>query len=333
MADVEFDQFEGGYDSSSKVAKVQRVVNMAGGITSVVLVAGLAFWGYKVAVRDVTGIPVVQALEGPMRIAPDDPGGSIAAHQGLSVNAVAAVGTALPPPEQLVLAPRPVELTLEDAPGLATPVVAAPAPEAEPLVTATEATEGEGTAVADTATDAPAPGALDPTATELALAEALADGAEPLTPLADATELAALEPAAPPPGALTRSLRPQPRPASVAAAAPQAEGERPTQLAELSAATAAPVTEIDPATLTAGTRLVQLGAFDDAEAARAEWVKLNGRFTGLLEGKARVVQAAQSGGRTFYRLRVHGFDDVADAGRFCSALVAENAACIPVAVR
>jgi hypothetical protein len=53
----------------------------------------------------------------------------------------------------------------------------------------------------------------------------------------------------------------------------------------------------------------------------------------LLTGKTRIVQAAQSGGRTFYRLRAMGFADEADSRRFCSALVAERAACIPVAVR
>ncbi|MDZ4134747.1 MAG: SPOR domain-containing protein, partial [Paracoccaceae bacterium] len=93
------------------------------------------------------------------------------------------------------------------------------------------------------------------------------------------------------------------------------------------------VTEMDPATLTIGTRLVQLGAYDDVATARKEWDKLAGQFGELLSGKARVVQSAQSGGRTFFRLRAHGFADEDDARRFCSALLAENAACIPVAVR
>jgi hypothetical protein len=75
----------------------QRVVNGAGALTSVVLVLGLAVWGYRLAVRDVTGVPVIRALEGPARSAPADPGGELAAHQGLSVNAVTADGTAAPP--------------------------------------------------------------------------------------------------------------------------------------------------------------------------------------------------------------------------------------------
>ena len=85
--------------------------------------------------------------------------------------------------------------------------------------------------------------------------------------------------------------------------------------------------------LPAGTRLVQLGAFDNEDQARGEWDRLAARFGDLMVGKSRVVQSAQSGGRTFYRLRAHGFDGEDDARRFCSALVAENAECIPVALR
>jgi hypothetical protein len=44
-----------------------------------------------------------------------------------------------------------------------------------------------------------------------------------------------------------------------------------------------------------------------------------------------VIEAAQSGGRTFYRLRAHGFATDEDARRFCAALKAEETDCIPVA--
>jgi hypothetical protein len=98
-------------------------------------------------------------------------------------------------------------------------------------------------------------------------------------------------------------------------------------------ATPATVTELAADSLPKGTRLVQLGAFDTPQTARAQWDTLNGRFGAYLDGKSRVIQEASSGGRTFYRLRAHGFEDIADARRFCSALVAENADCIPVVTR
>jgi hypothetical protein len=67
--------------------------------------------------------------------------------------------------------------------------------------------------------------------------------------------------------------------------------------------------------------------------ARSEWERLTAQLGDLLDGKRRVVQRAESGGRIFYRLRAAGFEDLADARRFCSALQAERAECIPVVTR
>ncbi len=308
MADADFDGFGGSFSTNgqSGVANLQRYVNIAGAASSLVLVMGLGFWGYKLAVRDVSGVPVVQALDGPMRMAPDDPGGEVADHQGLSVNQVAEVGIAAPPPERLILAPRPVELTLEDAAGLAGQPVPDVAPASAPIADPDMALAAE-----------PVAESADPTevAVEAALAEAL--GMETLgDPVAEeAPDLALLAPE----GAITRSLRPKARPSR-----PAAPGA--------AVALAAPV-EVDAATLAPGTRLVQFGAFDTVDEAKAEWTRLQGRFNDLMADKAMVLQAAESGGKTFYRLRAHGFEDEDDARRFCSAFIVENAACIPVAQR
>jgi hypothetical protein len=91
--------------------------------------------------------------------------------------------------------------------------------------------------------------------------------------------------------------------------------------------------EIAPETLPAGTRLVQLGAFDSAEVARSEWDQLALRYEDILDGKNRVIEQAQSGGKTFYRLRALGFEDLSDARRFCAAMMAGGAPCIPVVTR
>lgn len=69
--------------------RIATLTNWAGAAVSLALIAGVGVWGYKLVMRDVTGIPVVQAMEGPMRIAPEDPGGTLADHQGLAVNDVA----------------------------------------------------------------------------------------------------------------------------------------------------------------------------------------------------------------------------------------------------
>jgi hypothetical protein len=345
MADADYD-FGGGYahraqDTGARerltTAKTQRYFNLAGAATSVALVLGLGVWGYKLAVRDVNGVPVIQALDGPMRIAPETPGGEIADYQGLSVNTVAEVGIAAPLPDKLILAPRPVDLSEEDLAGLGGQLM----PGLETASAPSDALTGNrDLALAAT----PLTESADPTevAVEAALAEAL--GQEPEAAVA-------VEPVPedlPPDGAIIASIRPKARPGSPAdvVAATEADpvevvGADPVEAAEaepVRAAEAEPVTatalpapnEVDPATIAPGTRLVQFGTFDTAEEARAEWTRLQARFGALMADKALVVQAAESGGRTFYRLRAYGFAGEDDARRFCTAFVSENAICIPV---
>lgn len=304
MADANFDHFESGFRARETAQGGSFLVNLAGAATSVALIVGLGYWGYELAMRDMTGIPVVRALEGPMRIAPQDPGGEIAAHQGLSVNSVAAEGGASRPSDRLILAPQPVNLASEDTAGIAVAVLA-------PISGRSSDASGVTLAELGDASETDRPALLD------ALNEALEDSAVPLSAeVGDEAESPASYTL--PKGALSTSPRPMPRPGNV-------------QMA--SASTASDVPEMDGASLAAGTRLVQLGAFNSAETARNEWERLTGKFGDLLYGKTRVVQAAQSSGRTFYRLRALGFEDDAESRRFCSALVAERAACIPVTVR
>ncbi len=364
MADVDFDEFDGGYAeheiaSGYATGRARAMINLAGAACSIALVIGLGIWGYKLAVRDVSGIPVVRALEGPLRIAPDNPGGDVAMHQGLSVNAVAAAGTALPLPDKLILAPKEVALTAEDQAGTAELVQL---PAADPVASGVEmvAVAPEGPAslapieIAPSAMPEVAPSVEPLDATSLAvtaplpatqedavaaaLAAALADGEAAEGGLSE-TEVATTDP--------MKSLRPKLRPATrstgavaavepvavVAGVAPNVPNvpNAPDVAAEALVATSAAVAEIDPSTIPLGTRLVQLGAFDDEASARAEWAKLQADFPDLLPGKAMVVQSAQSGGRTFYRLRAHGFADEDVARQFCAAMLAQNASCIPVA--
>jgi len=318
-----------------------KAVHGVGALLSVALIAGLAVWGYQLAVRDVNGVPVVRALEGPMRIQPEDPGGVAAAHQGLAVNSVAAEGHAEGPAEQVALAPAPVALAEDDAParsGAATAEVSA-VPEAE----RGDAPENDMVAAAaafapDAGPAADAGGLDEATAAALALAEAATEGAAPLsgeetelalTPEAEERLARATIPASVP--GVARSLRPAPRPDDIVARAAASPVE--IALASASAATGPVVREVDPADIPVGTRLVQLGAFESAEIARSEWSRISGRFSEFFDGKDRVIQKAQSGGKTFYRLRAMGFEDVADIRHFCATLAAGQADCIPVVTR
>jgi hypothetical protein len=306
MADIDVDYFDSDYAMGAAPGprRAERLIHLAGAATSVALLVGAIWWGYQLAVRDVTGVPVMRAAEGAMRVAPADPGGDVAGHQGLSVNAVAAAGTAAPLPDQLFLAPGAQGLAEEDAAGLAPPTVAlAPQGSIADMLPMVEASYSASTSLA--ATEIPS---ADQDAVAAALAEALggAEIAPEETPILTS-------------GKALRSLRPMARPAPLAQAT--------VQDASLG------VTATDPDTISAGTRLVQLGAFDDESAANLNWSRLAGRFPELMAGKSMVVQPALSGGRTFYRLRALGFADEDEARRFCSALLAENATCIPVTQR
>ncbi|WP_415234172.1 SPOR domain-containing protein [Pseudorhodobacter sp.] len=320
MADVKFETFDGGAAArDGVVGQTTRLFSMAGAVTSVALVLGMGYWGYSLAVRDMTGIPVVRAIEGPMRIAPEEPGGQIADHQGLSVNNIAAEGGISAPADTLVLAPAPINLSEDDMTG---PPTAQDA-EGSPLSVGVPGLAS----AAMTGLDAQRDGeedSFDPLQTVdentdmIALADALSTGVTPLSGDLDITlDLGPQTAPSLPKGALALSPRPRPRPA----------GQVTMVAVKVDAA------EITGENLASGTRLVQLGAFDSEEIARKEWDRLSGKFADLLTGKTRIVQAASSGGRMFYRLRAMGFDTEADSRRFCSALVAERAACIPVAVR
>lgn len=299
------------YGAEGQPKSIKSIVNLLGAVTSLALVVGVGVWSYKLVMRDVSGVPVIRAAEGPMRIQPDDPGGRQALHQGLSVNDVAAEGTAAKPADRLILAPEPLDLMLED-----TQLARL---EDRTITTVGVAEEGDQVARNDTAMRF---------ASVEALAESLAEGVEPLQelPAAEPVEEEALQERDSPPveGGIGRSLRPKSRPSSLVTSP---EGVAMASVANASAR------DVDPASIPVGTRLAQLGAFASHEIAVQEWDRLADRFDEYLEDKDRVIEKATSGGRTFYRLRAMGFADLSDARRFCSALVAERAECIPVVTR
>lgn len=267
------------------VAGLATFTNITGAVLSVALIAGIGVWGYKLVMRDVSGVPVVRAVEGPMREQPVEPGGRAAAHQGLTVNAIAADGMAADPADRLILAPDPLDLSPDDVPRTADAAEISPT------------TDAASRAASETLQNASLPleGAIDETREQ----PAAKDG-------------------------VRRSLRPRLRPDIPEAVAFAVASVR---------SRTAPAEEVDAEAIPEGTRLAQLGVFDSADVARTEWQRMSTRFEDFLEGKQRVIQRAESSGRTFYRLRAMGFADLGEARRFCSALSAEDAECIPVMAR
>lgn len=297
---------------------VTKMTNIAGAVISLALVVGVGVWGYKLLVRDVSGIPVVRAAEGEMRVRPEVPGGQLAQNTGLSVNTVAVTGADGAQAEELRLAPQPIDLEEEDQPMLVPQEVAqtAPADPPAPVIVSQPV-------VQDIAA------ALQSGSVESLVAE-LTNGVPPLDALEGESVPVQASVATPQPAALLSgdgmrvSLRPNLRPKRAA---------RPVPAAATAASAPSRGLDVASASVPAGTRVVQLGAFDTPEIAVAQWGKLNARFAPFMDGKQRIVMEAKSGGRTFYRLRAMGFDDIGDARRFCSALVAESVDCIPVVTR
>lgn len=280
--------------------RLGALVNWSGAVVSLALVAGLGWWSYQLMMRDVSGVPVVRALEGPVRVAPEDPGGRQAAYQGLAVNAVAAGIAFDEGGGQIILAPQPIDLSDEDIP---------------------RASGGESEHMRPSTPPAVVEVAYRPQAAQ------------------DTAQRAQLPPPDGPLLAPHQSPRPPARPAALAQSATGASGTSESSIALAIASQVAASqsrqggADIDPASLQPGTRLVQLGTFASAEDARNAWTAIARRFNPHLDGRGRVIEAAHSGGSVFYRLRAHGFEGEADARRFCAVLLAQNADCIPVLIR
>jgi len=189
--------YDEGFAPTAGAPRLSGLANIAGAALSLALILGISFWGYKLIMRDVSGIPVVRAMEGDMRVLPDNPGGEVALHTGLSVNEVAAVGEAGGPEDVLMLAPTGTGLAQED-------LEAQPNP--DPVEVALE--------------DIAAPNAPTQTDDVAALADQLAAGVAPLDPLAAANEVDTAV------SGVATSLRPVVRPATFRVAPAPAAASR-----------------------------------------------------------------------------------------------------------
>jgi len=296
--------YDEGFAPNARSMRITNLMNYAGAALSLALILGVGVWGYKLVVRDVSGIPVVRAMEGDMRVLPDNPGGAVSPHTGFAVNEVAASGEAGGPEDVLFLAPRDTGLAQED---LAVQL----APEAaEVLDTVAVITQdGVETPASAEETVTPASAEVD----EIALlTEMLA--ANPATLPAE-TAIETIPASVP---GVTSSLRPVTRPAGISTSG------------VTSASASASEVLVSTATFAAGTNLVHLGAYaTPAEAAEA-WERLNRRLGEYLTGYARVIQVSNQSGGTWYRLRASGLQDRAEARRLCAALQAEAVECIAV---
>ncbi|WP_299359419.1 SPOR domain-containing protein [uncultured Paracoccus sp.] len=345
------------------IGRVARLTHYLGALVSVLLMLSLVVWGYRLVVRDVSGVPVIRAVQGESRIAPDEPGGELTDRSGLAVNAIAA-GAEANPTAEVAIAPAPTALAADDVPmgelGVAARETATteemPAnPDEQASIAVADA---EAAAAADRARATADAAIVEETDTallsnappaEAPVNEAVTDldGAQAQdAAITQALTEAGVETA---PAALARSSRPAARPRAVATA-PAADAPAPARAQAAAAdvppppsrtrdqaADATPVETVradDPgpvasASVSAGAPLVQIGAFDSDAIASSEWGRIASRHGSLFAGKAPVVQKHVAGGRTFWRLRVAGFDSRDDARKFCASLIETGTDCIP----
>lgn len=331
-------------------ARLARVTHYMGAVASVALMVGLMAWGWQLVSRDVSGVPVIRAVQGEARTTAEEPGGQLTNHTGLAVNSVAG-GQVLSPTDQVAIAPAPVDLSADDvAMGELGATAHEPSnPSETPLTFAGEPivplSDSEARALADAQAAAAAERALadqavnqaaiiDAPATEGPVTEVVTDeNGLPAQSAAIAEALAQAQAEANP-GVVVASVRPTPRPrvtrvaaAPAAAAAQTAVAEAPAPAPDRPEAAPAP-TPAPVASNSASGPVVQVGAFDSDSIANGEWQRLAGRNGGLFSGKSPVIQEHQSNGRTFWRLRVAGFDSLSEARQFCSALQSSGTDCL-----
>ena len=327
-------------------ARIARLTHYLGALASVGLMVGLMAWGWQLVSRDVSGVPVIKAIQGEASTTPDGPGGELTSYTGYAVNGVAE-GVEPQPADQVAIAPSATDLTEEDvAMGELGATAREPVnPSETPLnfdgepITPMSDSEARAVAEAEAAAEAARLAMLNSSVENAAIIDAPAsegpvnevvtdeNGAPAQT---DAITAALLEAQATAnPGVLTQSNRPAPRPRStrVASASTTASDARPAPAAETRPAEASAPAPAPSASSASGP-LVQIGAFDSNAIASGEWNRLTGKFGSLFSGKGQVIQQHNANGRSFWRLRVAGFGNISEARQFCAALKSGGTDCL-----
>jgi hypothetical protein len=288
--------------------KINMIFYWTGAALSLFLLAGAIGWSYQLIVRDVNQIPIVRAQLGPLRVAPDNPGGLTAANQGLSVT----------------------QLAVNEKPLLSNEIYLAPAAEIlneENL--ALKVTEEDESNKVDGAFEIKEVNAENSMNLEALLDQKEVDSRSNdvgfLSKVAFSQKKIEIENAVSLALSITNDpdkslswLRPKIRPAGFYRNSNKTEDQ---------------IVSNEPMPkLPIGSAVVQLGAFDSKSLAESEWQRFEKILGSILIPKKMVVQKAESGGKIFYRLRASGFGDISDARQFCTA-ISDKVACIPVVTR
>ena len=288
--------------------KPNMIFYWTGAALSFFLLASAIGWSYQLIFRDINQIPVVRAQLGPLRVAPDDPGGLTAANQGLSVT----------------------QLAVNEKPLLSNEIHLAPAAEilnAEHL--ALQVTEDVKSNTDDGTFEIKEVNAENSINLREVSNEIEVDTSSKkevvLSKVAFSQKKIEIENAV----SLALSITDDPVD-SLTLLRPKI---RPMISRRINKTTGNQLVNNEPiSNLPIGSAVVQLGAFENKNLAKSEWQRFEKLLGSILLSKKMIVQKAESGGKIFYRLRASGFDDISDARQFCSA-ISDRVACIPVVTR
>ncbi|MGI9398145.1 MAG: SPOR domain-containing protein [Paracoccaceae bacterium] len=288
--------------------KINMIFYWTGAALSLFLLAGAIGWSYQLIVRDVNQIPIVRAQLGPLRVAPDNPGGLTAANQGLSVTQLAVNEKPLLSNE-IYLAPAAENLNEEN---LALKVKEEYKSNKVDGAFEIKEVNAENSMNLEALPDQKE---VDSRSNDVGVLSKAAFSQKKIE-IENAVSLA-LSITNEPDKSLSW-LRPKIRPVGF---------YRNGNITEDQIVSNEPMPK-----LPIGSAVVQLGAFDSKSLAESEWQRFEKILGSILIPKKMVVQKAESGGKIFYRLRASGFSDISDARQFCTA-ISDKVACIPVVTR
>ena len=286
------------------------IFSIFGAVISLNLILWAGYWTYNIISRDINGIPIVAAQPGPLRVAPDTPGGIEAENIELAVTKIAS--QELPPnPKAVELAPSTEKLTPDD-------LTIFQAIRQKKIIDRQAALNNQIHL-----------GVIEPNISkEISLepVNSVTNTAnysitENQSELVTAALALALKPSV---DNLTRNsfaqknkfkrIKPRPRPGSL-----------------LESNIFSNETAIRPAltSVETGLAVVQFGTFETETVAFEEWDRLSKNLSVILDGRPKYVERIKRNGNEIYRLRLGGFVDIDDASRFCSAVISQEN-CVPV---
>jgi len=282
-----------------------------GAIISLNLILWAGYWAYNLISRDINGIPIVAAQPGPLRVAPDVPGGIEAENIELAVTKIAS--QELPPnPQAVELAPYTAKLSSDD-------ITINQALKQKKLIDGPIGKRSQGRMQAVEAelsneiSLVPIRTSIESTDYSIAdnqselVAAALALALKPHNDQLNNNVILA--------NIKSYKIKPMPRPGSIKT--------NPTSLN--SENSILPIL----GSVETGLAVVQFGSFENKKLALTEWGRLSENLSVILDGRPKFVERIQRNGNEIYRLRLGGFVNIDDASRFCSAVISQEN-CVPI---